>query len=112
MNRQNAAGRMAAAGCEFPVNGKSVKSKLYSVSDAAIVKKAIVEKLNKHIIKHGLRNRAKVQNKLPFLKDRATLTIDTNGPAHKEHRELTAPAPLETWPLLCAPKNGRLTGSS
>ena len=34
---------------EFPVIGKSVKSKLFSVSDCqAIVKKAVVEKLKKH----------------------------------------------------------------
>ena len=34
---------------EFPVTGKSVKSKLFSVSDCqAIVKKAIVERLKQH----------------------------------------------------------------
>ena len=39
---------------EFPVSGKSVKSKLFSVSDCqAIVKKAIVERMKKHYKKEG-----------------------------------------------------------
>ena len=39
---------------EFPVSGKSVKSKLFSVSDCqSIVKKAIVERLKKHYKKEG-----------------------------------------------------------
>ena len=39
---------------EFPVQGKSVKSKLFSVSDCqAIVKKAVVEKLKQNTIEVG-----------------------------------------------------------
>jgi len=67
---------------EFPVIGKSVKSKLFSVSDCqAIVKKAVVEKL-----KHHYRRTSWFDEKGPLfrievalLKDVATLTIDTSG---------------------------------
>ncbi|MFX3622773.1 MAG: class I SAM-dependent RNA methyltransferase [Ectobacillus sp.] len=67
---------------EFPVVGKSVKSKLFSVSDCqGIVKKAVVEKL-KHTYKRttwfeetGPLYRIEVS----LLKDIATLTIDTSG---------------------------------
>ena len=39
---------------EFPVSGKSVKSKLFSVSDCqSIVKKAIVERMKKHYKREG-----------------------------------------------------------
>lgn len=67
---------------EFPVIGKSVKSKLFSVSDCqAIVKKAVVEKLKQHY-----RRTSWFDEKGPLfrievalLKDVATLTIDTSG---------------------------------
>ena len=43
----------------FPVEGKSVKSQLFSVSDCqAIVKKAVVESLKKRYKKEWLRKRA------------------------------------------------------
>src|SRR3954465_5902475 len=39
---------------EFPVSGKSVKSKLFSVSDCqAIVKKAVVDRLQNHYKRSG-----------------------------------------------------------
>lgn len=66
----------------FPVTGKSVKSKLYSVSDCqAIVKKAIVERLK---LKYGRASRmpetgALYKVEISLLKNNATLTIDTSG---------------------------------
>lgn len=84
---------------EFPVEGKSITSKLFSVSDCqAIVKKAIVEKLKQKypcswFSETGPRYRIEVG----LLKDVATLTIDTSGPGlHKRgYRKLSAPAPLK-----------------
>ena len=66
----------------FPVTGKSVKSKLYSISDCqAIVKKAIVERLK---LKYGRASRmpetgALYKVEISLLKNNATLTIDTSG---------------------------------
>lgn len=83
---------------EFPVDGKSVKSKLFSVSDCqAIVKKAIVQKMAQRYKKEWFEEtgpRYKIE--VGLLKDRATLTIDTSGVGlHKRgYRELTAKAPL------------------
>src|SRR5690625_721048 len=67
---------------EFPVTGKSVKSKLYSVSDCQkITKKAIAERLK---LKYGLASNMPETGSLfkvevALLKDKATLTIDTSG---------------------------------
>lgn len=72
---------------QFPVTGKSVKSKLFSVSDCqAIVKKAIVNKLSTHFNKTGWleENGAMYKIEISMLKDVATLTIDTSG--HGLHR--------------------------
>jgi putative N6-adenine-specific DNA methylase len=90
---------------EFPVEGKSIKSKLFSVSDCqAIVKKAIVEKLKQKYKREwfdetGPRYRVEVA----LLKDMATLTIDTSGPGlHKRgYRKLVGGAPLKET-LACA----------
>lgn len=67
---------------QFPVAGKSQKSKLFSVSDCqAIVKKAIVDKLKTiqnvqgMLIEDGPLFRIEVS----ILKDIVTLTIDTTG---------------------------------
>lgn len=84
---------------EFPVEGKSINSKLFSVSDCqAIVKKAIVEKLKqtypcKWFEEDGPRYRIEVA----LLKDHATLTLDTSGIGlHKRgYRKLVAEAPLK-----------------
>lgn len=84
---------------EFPVEGKSIQSKLFSVSDCqAIVKKAIVEKMKlryprKWFEETGPRCRIQVS----LLKDKATLTIDTSGAGlHKRgYRQLSAEAPLK-----------------
>lgn len=66
----------------FPVAGKSVKSTLYSVPDCqAIVKKAIVERLNKAYKRSGFLPETGPLFKLEvsILKDKVTLTIDTSG---------------------------------
>lgn len=72
---------------QFPVAGKSVKSKLFSVSDCqAIVKKAIVQSLSTHYKKTGWleENGPLFKLEVSILKDVATLTIDTSG--HGLHR--------------------------
>jgi putative N6-adenine-specific DNA methylase len=83
---------------EFPVDGKSVKSKLFSISDCqAITKKAIVEKMKEKYKRDWFdENGPRYKIEVGLLKDRATLTIDTSGAGlHKRgYRELTAKAPL------------------
>lgn len=84
---------------EFPVEGKSVKSKLFSVSDCqAIVKKAVVESLNKEYKQSWFKeNGPKYKIEVALLKDIATLTIDTTGPGlHKRgYRDWIGTAPLK-----------------
>ncbi len=84
----------------FLIEGKSVKSKLYSISDSQrIVEKAIVNKLKtkyKDVTwfeKSGPRYRIEVS----LLKDVATLTIDTSGAGlHKRgYRTRQGEAPLK-----------------
>lgn len=67
---------------EFPVTGKSVKSKLFSVSDCqAIVKKAIVNRLQKQYKRTSWleENGPLFKIEVALLKDIATITIDTSG---------------------------------
>ncbi|MBS4199463.1 class I SAM-dependent RNA methyltransferase [Bacillus sp. FJAT-49732] len=67
---------------EFPVQGKSVKSTLYSVPDCqAIVKKAIVERLKKAYNQTTWlpETGPLFKIEISLLKDRATLSIDTSG---------------------------------
>ncbi len=67
---------------EFPVSGKSVKSKLFSVSDCqAIVKKAIVDRMKQHYKKEGWleENGPLFKIEIALHKDVALLTIDTSG---------------------------------
>lgn len=67
----------------FPVQGRSVKSTLFSVPDCqAIVKKAIVERLRRAYQASGWLNEtgAKYPIEVAILKDNALLTIDTSGP--------------------------------
>ncbi|WP_102346519.1 THUMP domain-containing class I SAM-dependent RNA methyltransferase [Bacillus sp. Marseille-P3661] len=85
---------------EFPVIGKSVKSKLYSVSDCqAIVKKAVVEKLSQHYKRTTWfeENGPFFRIEIALLKDIATLTIDTSGTGlHKRgYRADQGEAPLK-----------------
>jgi len=66
----------------FPVAGKSVKSTLYSVPDCqAIVKKAIVDRLNKAYKRTGFLSESGPLFKLEvsILNDKVTLTIDSSG---------------------------------
>jgi putative N6-adenine-specific DNA methylase len=85
---------------EFPVVGKSVKSKLFSVSDCqSIVKKAVVNKLQ-----HTYKRTTWFEEQGPLyrievsiLKDVATLTIDASGVGlHKRgYRLAQGEAPLK-----------------
>ncbi|MCM3588769.1 class I SAM-dependent RNA methyltransferase [Mesobacillus maritimus] len=85
---------------EFPVSGKSQKSKLFSVSDCqAIVKKAIVERLRKHYKRTSWleENGPLFKIEVSLVKDVATLTIDTSGSGlHKRgYRVSQGEAPLK-----------------
>lgn len=85
---------------EFPVVGKSVKSKLYSVPDCqSIVKKAIVERLKQ---KYGIASWLKETGafhrvEVAIHKDEALLTMDTSGTGlHKRgYRVGQGEAPLK-----------------
>jgi putative N6-adenine-specific DNA methylase len=85
---------------EFPVQGKSVKSKLYSVPDCqAIVKKAIVERLKSYYKRVSWfdESGALFKIEVSILKDVATLTLDTSGAGlHKRgYRVDQGEAPLK-----------------
>ncbi|MGV3465827.1 MAG: THUMP domain-containing class I SAM-dependent RNA methyltransferase, partial [Heyndrickxia sp.] len=93
-------GNFLPVDAEFPVQGKSVKSKLFSVPDCqAIVKKAIVEKLKMHYKKSSWLEETgplfKVE--VSLLKDVATITMDTSGTGlHKRgYRVDQGEAPLK-----------------
>ncbi len=67
---------------EFPVQGKSVKSKLFSVSDCqAITKKAIVDRLRTHYRKSTWLEESGPLFKIEvaLLKDVVSITLDTSG---------------------------------
>ncbi|OCA90881.1 RNA methyltransferase [Bacillus sp. FJAT-27225] len=85
---------------EFPVSGKSVKSKLFSVSDCqAIVKKAIVEKMKMRYKKVSRfeETGALFKIEVSLLKDVATISLDTSGAGlHKRgYRTEQGEAPLK-----------------
>ncbi|MFA5741363.1 MAG: class I SAM-dependent RNA methyltransferase [Candidatus Izemoplasmatales bacterium] len=84
---------------KFTVNGKSVKSTLFSISDCqSIVKKAIVENLKrKYDVSWFAETGADYTVLISILNDVATLTIDTSGVAlHKRgYRIKTVKAPLK-----------------
>lgn len=83
----------------FPVEGKSIRSKLASVPDCqGIVKKAVVESLkNKYRTSWFKEERGQYTIEVALLKDIATLTIDTSGAGlHKRgYRSLSNKAPLK-----------------
>jgi len=83
----------------FPVNGKSINSKLSSVPDCqAIVKKAVVEKMKQKYKRDWFEENGTTYSiEVALLKDVATLTIDTTGPGlHKRgYRTLSNRAPLK-----------------
>ncbi len=85
---------------EFPVSGKSVKSKLFSVSDCqAITKKAIVERLKE--VYHRYDRLPETGSLYPIevalLKDEVTITLDTTGPGlfKRGYRTAKGGAPLK-----------------
>ena len=84
---------------EFPVEGKSIDSKLSSVPDCqAIVKKAVVEKMKQKYKREWFEETGpKYRIEVALLKDMATLTIDTSGAGlHKRgYRKLVSTAPLK-----------------
>lgn len=84
---------------KFTVNGKSVKSKLFSISDCqAIVKKSIVTELKtKYDVEWFSETGAEYSVLISILKDMATLTIDTSGTGlHKRgYRVKSVEAPLK-----------------
>ncbi|MEW9049878.1 MAG: class I SAM-dependent RNA methyltransferase [Neobacillus sp.] len=85
---------------EFPVTGKSVKSKLFSVSDCqAIVKKAVVERMKGSYKRNSWfeENGALFKIEVALLKDVATITIDASGQGlHKRgYRVDQGEAPLK-----------------
>ena len=89
----------------FPVAGKSVKSTLYSVPDCqAIVKKAIVERLNFAYKRIGFLPESGPEFKLEvsILKDKVTLTIDSSGTGlhRRGYRVGQGEAPLKKRLLL------------
>ena len=85
---------------QFPVSGKSIKSKLFSVPDCqAIVKKSIAERLK---LKYGMASKmpetgALYKVEVALLKDVVTLTLDTSGVGlHKRgYRTGQGEAPLK-----------------
>lgn len=87
------------ADAAFPVDGKSVKSALFSISDCqAIVKKAVVESMKKKYKTEWFQEQGPLYRiEVSLLKDTATLTIDTSGPGlHKRgYRVLNSEAPLK-----------------
>ncbi|MCX7843100.1 MAG: class I SAM-dependent RNA methyltransferase [Clostridia bacterium] len=87
------------ADAEFPVEGKSIDSKLFSVPDCqAIVKKAVVEKMKKKYKKDWFEETGpRYRIEVALLKDVVALTIDTSGAGlHKRgYRKLVSGAPLK-----------------
>lgn len=83
----------------FPVEGKSIKSTLFSVPDCqAITKKAIVEKMKqRYKVQWFEESGPRYTIEVALLKDIATLTIDTSGAGlHKRgYRQLVGKAPLK-----------------
>lgn len=83
----------------FVVEGKSVDSKLYSISDCqSIVEKAIVERLKtRYDVDWFKKTGAKYTVEVSLLKDIATLTIDTSGEGlHKRgYRDRAGDAPIK-----------------
>lgn len=83
----------------FIIEGKSIKSKLYSISDSQrIVEKAIVEKLKtKYKIDWFEKTGVVYKIQVSLLKDIATLTVDTSGEGlHKRgYRDRAGDAPIK-----------------
>ena len=83
----------------FIVDGKSIKSKLFSISDSQrIVEKAVVERLKqKYNVDWFEKTGPRFRIEVGLLKDIATLTIDTSGEGlHKRgYRDRAGDAPIK-----------------
>lgn len=83
----------------FPVNGKSIKSQLYSVSDCqAIVKKAVVEKMKQTYPQRWFAETGPLyQIEVSILDDNVSVTLDSSGAGlHKRgYRKEQGAAPLK-----------------
>lgn len=92
-------GKIIPEGGAFPVDAKSVKSKLFSLSDCQkIVKKAIVDKLKEEREGDWLdESGALYRFEVSILNDIAEITLDTTGPGlHKRgYRKLIGFAPIK-----------------
>lgn len=91
--------RFIPKNAEFPVEGRSVQSTLFSVSDCqAIVKKAVVESLKQEYrLEWFPEDGPLMKIEVALLKDVATLTIDTTGSGlhQRGYRALATGAPLQ-----------------
>lgn len=83
----------------FPVDGRSVKSTLFSISDCqAIAKKAVVEKLKQSYHRDFFEETGALYRlEVSLLKDMVTVTLDTTGAGlHKRgYRKIAGEAPLK-----------------
>lgn len=83
----------------FVVDGKSIKSKLFSISDCQrITEKAIIEKLKtKYDVDRFDKSGALYKFEVALLNDIATITLDTTGPSlHKRgYRKKIGDAPIK-----------------
>ena len=101
----------------FPVQGKSVKSTLFSVPDCqAIVKKAVVERLKLAHKRIGFLDEsgATFKIEISILKDIATITIDTSGAGlHKRgYRHGQGEAPLKETLAAALSENFQMESKS
>lgn len=84
---------------KFPVKGRSLSSKLFSVPDCqSIIKKAIVERLKQHYrVPWFEETGALYQIQFLILKDQVSVMIDTSGPGlHKRgYRANSTEAPIK-----------------
>lgn len=91
--------RFIPKNAEFPVEGRSVQSTLFSVPDCqAIVKKAVVESLKQEYnLEWFPEDGPLMKIEIALLKDTATLTIDTTGAGlhQRGYRALATGAPLK-----------------
>ncbi|HGH0884063.1 TPA: class I SAM-dependent RNA methyltransferase [Staphylococcus pseudintermedius] len=102
---------------QFPVQGRSLKSKLFSVPDVqAITKKAIVERLkNAHQVSGWLdESGAKYPVEVAILKDKVLLTIDTSGSGlnKRGYRLVQGEAPIKETLAASLVKLANWTGDT
>ncbi len=92
-------GEIIPKNANFVVDGKSIKSKLFSISDCQrITEKAIIEKLKtKYDVDWFDKSGALYKFEVALLNDIATITLDTTGPSlHKRgYRKKIGDAPIK-----------------